>query len=137
MISVLSVTDRYILQPSVIAKHKKTLDWISATILWKQEVAFFQKLVDQYASRFTDTEDKKRIGHFQSIITYYHSEVLNYVGTRLREHERKLALSLEQKDETNTAYFKEHETLMAEMEALNAQLADYKIDLFRFIEKVM
>lgn len=137
MISVTSVTDRYILQPSVISKHKKSLEWLSATVLWKRELAFFQKLLDQFSSNFTSAEDKKTISHFQSLITYYNAEVIDAFATRLRLHEKRLAEMLEARDESNTVYYKEHESLMAELENLNVQFTEYKEEFFAFIERGM
>lgn len=137
MISVTSVTDRYILQPSVIGKHKKSLEWISATVLWKRELSFFQKLLDQYAPKFTSAEDKKQIDHFQNLITYYNGELINTFASRLRQHEKQLADMLESRDESKTGYFKEHESLMAELENLSVQFSEYKEEFFRFIEKAM
>ncbi|MEO5603716.1 MAG: hypothetical protein ABIR06_22540 [Cyclobacteriaceae bacterium] len=137
MISVTSVTDNYILQPTLLSKHKKTLDWLSAAALWKRELAFFQKLLDQYAPKFSTTEDKKKIDHFQNVIIYYKGELIDMLTTRLRLHEKKLAEMLESRDETKTEYFKEHDGLMNELESLNTQFTQYKEDLFSFIEKVM
>lgn len=137
MISITSITDNYILQPSLLMKHKKTLEWISAAVLWKIELTFFQKLLDQYAAKFSATEDKKKIDHFQNIIIYYKFQLIDTLTTRLRLHEKKLAEMLETKDETKTEYFTEHEGLMNELEALNTQFIQNKTDLFSFIEKVM
>lgn len=137
MISVTSVTDKYILQPSLLAEHRRTLDWLSATVLWNKELTFFQKLLDKYAGKFTNAEDKKKIDHFQSMVTYYKSEVLVNLSEKLRNHERKLADMLETRDETKTEYFKEHADLMKELESANIQLSHYKNELFSFIEKVM
>lgn len=137
MISVTSVTDKFILQPSLLSKHRKSLDWLSAAILWKRELAFFQKLLDQYSSEFTSVEDKKKIDHFHSLITYYGSELIPAFTTRIRVHEKKLAEMLESRDETKTEYFKEHDTLMNELEALDAQFLEYKEEFFAFIEQAM
>lgn len=137
MISVTSVTDKYILQPSLLSKHRSSLDWISATVLWKRELAFFQKLLDQHASKFPSSEDKKRIDHFQSIITYYNGELIDSFATRLRLHEKKLAEMLHSQNELNTGYFKEHDALMGELETLSAQFAEYKEEVFAFIEKAI
>lgn len=137
MISVTSVTDNYILQPTLLAKHRTTLDWLSAAILWKRELAFFQKLLDQHASKFSSADDKKKMDHFQSIVTYYKGELIDALSTKLRLHEKRLAEMLETKDESRTEYFKEHDALMNELESCNTQLAQYKEELFDFIEKVM
>lgn len=137
MISVTSVTGKYIMQPTLLDKHRKSLEWLSAIVLWKRELSFFQKLLDQYAAKFTAADDKVQIDHFQSIITYYQAELIDSVATRLRLHEKKLAEMLESRDETRTEYFKEHDALMGELEALNAQFTQNKEALFGFIEKVM
>lgn len=137
MVSVTSVTDKYILQPSLLNKHRKSLEWLSAAVLWKRELFFFQKLLDQYSSKFTSVEDKNRMDHFQSLITYYNSELIDTFTSRLRQHEKKLAEMFESRDESKTAYFNEHEVLMAELEALNSQFTEYKEEFFAFIEKAM
>lgn len=137
MISVTSVTDNYILQPTLLHKHKKTLEWLSTVILWKRELAFFQKLLDQYALKFSSMDDKKKIDHFQNLIIYYKGELIDALSTRLRLHEKKLAEMLEFRDETKTDYFKEHEGLMNELEALNTQFLNNKEEFFEFIEMAM
>ncbi|MBT1704748.1 hypothetical protein [Chryseosolibacter indicus] len=137
MISVTSVTDKYILQPTLINKHKKTLGWLSASLLWKREIHFFQKLLDQYVVNFTAIEDKKKVDHFQSIITYYEGELIDSLMAKLRLHEKKLAEMLQSGEETRIEYFKEHDSLMAELESLNEQIVQCKEELYSFIEKVM
>ena len=49
MISVLGSTGKYILQPSLLDMHRQTLEWLSATALWKRELSFFQNLLDKHA----------------------------------------------------------------------------------------
>ena len=137
MISVTSVTKDYILQPSLIEKHRKTLNWLSATILWQREFAFFQKVLDQNASKFTKVEDKKIIGHFQSLITYYSSELLIELQKKLRDHENRLADMLKTRNELKTEYFKEHDALMMELENCNNTFSAYKEEFFEFIEKAI
>ena len=66
MISPISNTREYILQPTLIWKHKRTLEWISTATFWKRELAFFQKLLDEYAPRFSSEADKMKISHFQN-----------------------------------------------------------------------
>ncbi|MFZ6012161.1 MAG: hypothetical protein ACOYXT_17600 [Bacteroidota bacterium] len=137
MISVTSVTDNYILQPTLLSKHKKTLEWLSTAMLWKWELAFFQKLLDRYVSKFSSVDDKKKIDHFQNVITYYRYELIDALTARLRSHEKKLAEMLETKDETKTDCLKEHEGLMNDIEAANVQFLQNKEELFEFIEKAI
>ena len=137
MISVTSVTGDYILQPSLLEKHRKTLAWLSYTLLWKREFNFFQKLMDQYAPKFSTVEDKTKADHFQNLILYYNGEVIDGLGKKLREHEGKLAEMLQTKNELKTEYFKEHDAIMQEFELFLIRFNEFKEELFSFIEKVM
>ncbi len=137
MVSPTSTTDKYAIQPSLLAKHRKTLEWLSAATLWKRELTFFQKLLDEYSPKLKTIESKQRIDHFQNIITYYKGELIDSFMTRLRQHEKELAHMLETKDESRIEYFKEHDALMTELESLGNQFAEYKEDLFGFVETVM
>jgi hypothetical protein len=95
MISVLGTTNKYILQPSLMEMHHQSLEWLSYSVLWKRELHFFQKLLDLYANRFTELEDKKKIDHFQHIITYYQGEVVDGLRKKLKNNEHRLAEMLQ------------------------------------------
>lgn len=133
MISISHATDQYFLQPTLLSKHQKTVEWLSTTLLMKVEAKFFQKLLDKSAKSATSEEDKKKLDHFQNLVLYYNGELIGNLSTQLRDHEKKLAEMLEQKDETKVSYFKEHDRLMAEMESLYKQFNIYKEELFHFI----
>ena len=137
MISVTSVTNDYILQPSLIEKHRRTLNWLSATVLWQREMNFFQKLLDENASKVTGVDDKKKIDHFQNLIIYYNGDLILTLRKKLRGHECNLADMLKEKNELKTEYFKEHDVIMQELESFSNSFAEYKAELFEFIEKVM
>jgi hypothetical protein len=137
MISVTSVTDNYILQAPLLDKHRKSLEWLSAAVLWKRELAFFQKLLDRYAPKVDSPDGKKKVDHFQNVIIYYKCELIDAFTTRLRLHEKNLAEMLESRNETKIEYFKEHEGLMNELEALEKQFTKNKEELFAFIEELM
>lgn len=136
MISVSNVTDQYFLQPTLLSKHQKTVEWLSTALLMKVEVKFFQKLLDKSAKSATSADDKKKLDHFQNLVLYYNGELIGNLSTKLRDHEKKLAEMLEQKDETKVSYFKEHDRLMAEMESLYKQFNTYKEELFHFISSL-
>ena len=137
MISVTSVTNDYILQPSLLEKHRRTLSWLSSTILWEREMNFFQKLLDKNAAKFVDVEDKKKIDHFQNLIIYYNNELILSLRKKLRDHENRLADMLKTKNELQTGYFKEHDAIMHELESFNISFTEYKGEFFEFIEKVI
>lgn len=137
MISALSTTNRYILQPGLIDMHQQSLNWLSAISLWNKELIFFQKLLDQHASSFTDIDDKKQIERFQNLILYYHGEVVGNLRSDLLEHERNLATTLKSLNESDTDYYAEHNGLMEELLVFEMHFTKFKNDFFEFIGKVI
>lgn len=134
MISVTSITDQYTLQPSLLEMHRQSLDWLSNSVLWKRELSFFQKLLDEHSVQFTSVDDKKKIDHFQNLIIYYQGELIDALRKKLRDHENHLAKVLQERNESDTVYFKTHDPIIQEMTAFNKQFHDFKNDFFSFIE---
>jgi len=136
MISVTGITGNYILQPATLEKHSKTLEWLSTSMLWKAELRTFQKILDQRAPLLTTTDDKKKIDHFQNLITYYNGEVVVDLRKKLRDHENKLAHMLESKNETETQYFKEHDSIMDQAATFSNLFKEFRAEFLAFTEKV-
>ena len=134
MVSVLASTGRYILQPSIVEMHTTTLEWLSALELWKKEVQFFQKLLDQHTAQISSPEIKKQVDHFQHLITYYGGELISLLRKKLHQHESSLAHLLQEADETETGYFYEHKSLMEELESFRKTFYQFKHDYIEFIE---
>jgi hypothetical protein len=137
MISVLGSTGKYILQPSLLDMHRQTLEWLSATALWKREITFFQKLLDQHANKRSDVEFKKDLDHFQNLITYYNGELIDLLRKKLRDHEHHLARMLQSMNESDTAYYNEHKGIMDELDAFQQAFHRFKHSLFEFIERAI
>ncbi len=135
MISVLGSTGKYILQPSLLDMHRQTLEWLSATALWKRELSFFQNLLDKYAPTSSAVEFKKQIDHFQNLITYYNGELVDILRKKLRDHEGKLAHMLQDLKESDTDYYKEHGGIMDELDSFQKVFHTFKHSLYEFIEK--
>lgn len=135
MISVLSTTNKYILQPSLLDMHHQSIEWLSATEFWKKEIAFFQKLLTNKSSYFTNEADKKNIDHFQNLITYYGGEVINQLASKLRKHESMLAGMLQSLNESDTQYFHEHKGIVDELSAFAKNFTMLKHEFFEFIER--
>ncbi|GHN02684.1 hypothetical protein WSM22_41730 [Cytophagales bacterium WSM2-2] len=133
MISVTSATKNYILQPELIRKHKKALQWLSTTIMWKGELIFFQKALIDYAPLFYKLKDKKKIDHFENLFLYYSGEVVDSLRSKLRQHENRLASALKTKNETSTRYFREHDSLMDELSTFSKSYNELKADFLKFI----
>lgn len=137
MISVLSATGKYILQPSLMDMHHGSLEWLSATVLWKQEVAFFQKLLEQYAPKVTSLDDKKKVSHFQNVITYYGGELIDTLRKKIKHHEHKLADMLKELKGSDAEYYEEHGDLLEELSAFMKTFNSFKSEFFAFIDKHM
>lgn len=135
MISITGITKNYILQPELLEKHTATLNWLSSTLLWRSELTAFQKMLDERASLFTAVEDKKSIDHFQNLIIYYNGEVIIGLRKKLLDHESRLATMLESKDEANTQYYKEHDSVMEELEAFAQSFANLKKEFITFLQR--
>ena len=135
MISVLSATGKYVLNPSLMEMHHGSLEWLSTTVLWKQEVAFFQRLLDLYATRVTSMEDKKRVSHFQNVITYYGGELIDSLRKKIKNHEHKLADMLKELKGSDAEYVNEHGELMEELSAFMKTFNAFKSEFFAFMDK--
>ena len=137
MESITATTGNYVLQPSLTEMHRKSLEWLSASVLWKREITFFQKLLDKYSQKYSSVGDKKQIDHFQNLITYYSGELVDELRKKLRDHESGLARMLQETNESDTKYYKEHQTLMSELSSFLNRYNSLKHELFDFIEKGM
>ncbi len=137
MISVTGTTGRYILQPSLVSMHQQSLEWLSASALWKRELSFFQKLLDKNSVKATTSELKKEMDHFQHIITYYGGEVVDGLRKKLRVHEGDLANMLQSMNESDTKYFKDHENIINELSTFARVYDQFKHSLLGFVEKMM
>lgn len=135
MISVTSQTGKYVLQPSLIGMHRESVAWISATELWKRELTFFQNLLDQHAPKMDNVEFKKQVDHYQHLITYYNGELVDALRKKLRDHEKQLATMLQELNESDTEYFKEHAGIMEEVTAFAKVFTEFKHGFFAFIER--
>ena len=135
MISVLGSTGKYILQPSLLDMHRHTLEWISATALWKRELSFFQKLLDKHAPTNSTVEFKKHVDHFQNLIIYYNGELVDALRKKLRDHESRLAHMLQELKESDTEYYKEHGGIMNELDSFQNAFHAFKHSFYEFMER--
>lgn len=136
MISVTGITDKYIVQPALLEKHAKTLQWLSATLLWKSQLIVFQQMLDKNAVLALSLDQKKQMDHLQNLITFYSIEVIEEIRKKLRAHENRLAKMLETKSEWELTYYREHDALMDEAGVIDQRMADIKRELLEWITDV-
>lgn len=128
----------YLLEESVEHLHKESLTWLSEINLWKKEVTFFQKLLDNYAPKFSETADKQKIDHFQNMIIYYNGELLDEFEKNIRNHERMIARQMAEYDVLDeTDYRKIHADVRSQINSFKNVYFEYKSDFFKFLEPVL
>lgn len=136
MVSITGGTNKYILQPALIEKHRKTLEWLAETIIWKAELKVVQKKLDEVSLDAVQISDKKKLDHFQNLVIYYNGEVVVEIRKKLRAHEDKLARMLEINAEWNIEYFREHNIVMGNAEAVRVRLMEVRTELLAWIHKL-
>lgn len=129
-----STTTRFAIQLPLIERHRKTLEWLSATAFWKSELTFFQKLLDHYTTKHADL--KIKMNHYQNILLYYKDELIDSMASKLRLHEKKLAQLVISQNEQSSEYFAEHDQIMNEAEALNGQIITYRDEIYKLVEGI-
>ena len=138
MESLSEASDAYLLERDIAELHRESQKWISEIELWRAELNFFQKLLDRYASKFTEVEDKKRIDHFQHLITYYTGELLDEFKQFTRRHEKLLASQLETSEKVDeVGYRQQHGELSSRINSFLNEFNVYKKEFFHFMEKVV
>jgi len=138
MISVTgNLIGRYILQPSLINMHQDSLTWLSALLLWKEELAFYQRLLDRTPPKPLTEAEKNEANHLRSLIEIFGSREIDGFRQKIRVHESHLAQMLREQKETATHYFKEHENLMTELENFRVQYENTKRDFMGVIDKIL
>jgi superfamily I DNA/RNA helicase len=130
MISVTGATNHYSLQPALLEKHSRTLSWLSATMHWKSELAFYQKTLNDLRPSMTSVEFKAEIEDLENQVLYFLLEGIEELRRKLRNHESRLAKMLEARAEWDTQYYKEHDALMESATSL-AQNIEELVDALR------
>lgn len=129
MISVTGVTNNYSVQPALLEKHSRTLSWLSATLHWKSELAFYEKLLNEMKPLVNSHEVKAQMENLESQIVYFTVEGIEELRRKLRNHESRLAKMLEAQTEWDIQYYKEHDALMEYAASLSEKIDSLVNDL--------
>lgn len=118
--------------------YRNSLEWHLEVNLWKQELKFFQKLLDCNVSRFITMDQKQRLGHFQNLIIYYNGELLDQFRQQTRRCSKYLAKHIEERSEFNFDEFQQKfGGLNSHLSAFASEFRKYKKDFFQMMEEVM
>ncbi len=113
-------------------------EWKSEVDMWKQELKFFQKLLDKNVSSFSSVEQKQKLDHFQNLIIYYDGELLDFFRQKARRHAKYLSAHVENgKDLNKEEYQEKFGTVNDQLNAFASEFRKYKKDFFQFIEEAL
>ena len=113
-------------------------EWKSEVEMWKQELQFFQKLLDNYASQMNTVEQKQKMDHFQHLIIYYNGELLDSFNQKARRHTKYLAEHVDNDKTLNKEEYQEkYGTVNNQINAFSSEFRKYKSDFFQFMERVL
>jgi hypothetical protein len=118
MIPLTELTNHSV-QPALLEKHANTLKWLSATIHWKSELAFFQKILKKQKTTNLPTDVKREFDYFDNQFVYLTEEAIEDLRKKLRNQESRLAKMFETKSAWDTQYYKEHDSLMEDATKLS------------------
>lgn len=138
MNTIATNTGEFPLELGINQMHKESEQWMSAINFWKLELKFFQKLLDLHAHKFAGIDDKKRIDHFQNLITYYTGELLDVFFKEVRQHEKLLAETIMRDEEFDEVqYTLLHGTVGGRINAFATEYRMYKKEFIQFIDQAI
>lgn len=118
--------------------YHNSLEWQQEVALWKQELNFFQRLLECYASKFNTVDQKQRAGHFQNLIIYYNGELLDQFRQQTRRCTKYLGKHIEEQPVFNfDEYQQKFGGLNNHLSAFASEFRKYKKDFFRLMEEVI
>ncbi|MEN7546748.1 hypothetical protein AAG747_02435 [Rapidithrix thailandica] len=128
----------YLLKASLQDLHRQNLERLSETQLWREEINFFQKLLERYSSQISSSEQRKKISHFQNLIIYYNGELLDQFTHDLKKHEKYLSRLLQDNESYSEESFRQtHIKLLDELKSFKKEFIEMKRNLFLFTESLM
>ena len=123
---------------SIESLYHTSLDWQLEVALWKQELTFFQKMLDINARHCDTGVQKKKVGHFQNLIIYYNGELLDQFRQQTRRNSKYLAHHIEDALVfDHDAYQQKFGTLNGDLKAFASTYRKYKKEFFQFMEEIM
>ncbi|MEM9671368.1 MAG: hypothetical protein AAF992_02170 [Bacteroidota bacterium] len=138
MDQIMSESQQMTMERSVEEMYHNSLEWQSEVSLWKQEMKFFQKMLDTYTSKCLSVEQKQRLSHFQNLLIYYDGELLDQFKQQSRRHAKYLAHQLEENESFNLdEYQQKFGGLSSHLSAFATEYRRYKKDFFGLMEELI
>ena len=135
----LILTENYKMLPeSLESLHHQSIEWKSDLEFWKIEIAFLEKMLEQNALKFKESEAKAKLESLQNKIFYYKYELLDELRHEVKDHEKYLVQLLTTKEPYNYQdYRTQHLIIYNKIVAVKKEIQNLKHMLFQMIEKVI
>lgn len=137
MEKIASPSEEFLLEKGLEILHKESQAWASDIAFWKDELKFFQKLLEFDAPRAKKLEDKQKLERFQNLIIYYSGELLDEFNKKVRQHEEKLSSFQGSQKSDDTTYLAEHGELSSHLNSFRQEFRMYKKELFDYTDEMM
>lgn len=122
----------FLLEAPLEILHEESMEWLEEIEFWKDEVAFFYKLMITKGERKPPT---KNLLSIQNQIIYFSSEKLDDLKIEIQTHERFLARMLKAVRQDESAYRARHETLSKKISDTEKKFREMKRKIFLFVKK--
>lgn len=128
----------FLAERSIEDLHYSSRQWLFNIEFWRQELNFFQSLLDNYVKKADAVELKKQIDHFQHLITYYQGELLDEFHQKARRHEKNMRAMLNGDVSTIDSAFREkHNILFDQIVSFDNQFKQHKLDFYDFMSRLV
>ncbi len=118
--------------------HKVTLEWVSELNLWKDELQFFQRLIDKFIMKMITQETLTHVQEIVDRIIHYNDIDLKDILSKVELHEKHLEQLVEQPfSHDETAFRKEHSELEDEISKFMGRFKNFKTEIFEVIEELL
>lgn len=136
--ALLGTSQQYVLLQSLEDLHHKTIEWQSHLEFWRQELAFFKKLIKRYGIKIRLRHNIQECKHLRQLLGYYSGDMILSLSHIISQHEHKLKFLLSNgKIQDEQTFRAEHEAMEDQLTAVEKEIKAYKAELFDLIEKVL
>ena len=127
----------FILERSIEDLHYGTAQWLSELNFRKDELRFFQSLMEKHVAEADNHDKQAELEHLQNKLTYYNGEVVDQFLHDLRLHEKELSAMLSGNIASNDhEYRQKHQRIADNLHSFDKEYKQYKKELYSFIEKL-
>jgi len=124
------------LQPGIRELHKESQEGLSELAFARDELNFFQNLLEKNVLNVEDDDKMKQVEHLQNRLIYYRDELVDQYIHEAKESLKYLAGVLQSEKEDEQSYRKTHRELGDMIMGFTEQLRDLKHEHFNFVERV-